>query len=469
MISDLLIIATVFGLTAYIGYRSSKQVKNIDDFTLAGSQLGKLQAGFSMAATEFGGSSLVGTMATCYAVGLAGAWWNWSAVPALILLGVFFAGRIKIPGMVTITDFFEKRYDTKTKKFSTIMHLFETSLQISTQFLVGATALHGMLGIPKTLSIILTVAFVALYTMGGGLIAVVNTDILQFIIVVLSVLISAPIAVHSAGGFSAMRAALPTEFFSFSQYDASTIVSWCFLGMFVYATNQHYVQRLLASKDKATARFSFLFTGGAYVIYGIVIAVIGVAIAVLMPGLEDPNMGYALLIKNYVPAGLRGLILGGLFAASMSTADSMLLSASTIFVNDIYIPLRKKAGKAANDLFAAKVVTLVVSIIACIISIFSENIITLMYISGLFYSTAAFFPLIIGLYWKRANATGAFAAMIATVGIGLFSEFFLAGKVSGMLGMPSNILACLSGFVILIIVSLFTKAPPQEKIDFLRR
>lgn len=76
---DILVIIAVFGLTAYVGYRSSKQVKDIDDFTLAGSKLGKLQAGFSMAATEFGGSSLVGTMAFCYAVGISGAWWSWSA------------------------------------------------------------------------------------------------------------------------------------------------------------------------------------------------------------------------------------------------------------------------------------------------------------------------------------------------------------------------------------------------------
>ena len=112
---DILVIIAVFGLTAYVGYRSSKQVKDIDDFTLAGSKLGKLQAGFSMAATEFGGSSLVGTMAFCYAVGISGAWWSWSAVPALILLGIFFAGKIKLPGMVTITEFFEKRYDKRIR------------------------------------------------------------------------------------------------------------------------------------------------------------------------------------------------------------------------------------------------------------------------------------------------------------------------------------------------------------------
>ena len=179
------------------------------------------------------------------------------------------------------------------------------------------------------------------------------------------------------------------------------------------------------------------------------------------------NMGYAMLIKNYMPAGIRGVILGGLFAASMSTADSILLSASTLFVNDLYIPFKNKRAQKVNELKVIKITTVVVSVLAGIISIFSENIISLMYLSGLFYSTAVFFPLIIGLYCKRINAQGAFAAIASTVAIGIFSELFLAGKAPGILGIPSNIMACSCGFIILVVVSLLTKAPDKEKTEFL--
>ena len=114
-IADLLGVVLIFALIGYVGWRSSRQVRCVDDFTLAGSQLGRIQAGFSMAATEFGGSSLVGAMAFCYTIGLAGAWWDWSAVPALILLGIFFAGKIKIPQLVTVTEFLERRYNRATR------------------------------------------------------------------------------------------------------------------------------------------------------------------------------------------------------------------------------------------------------------------------------------------------------------------------------------------------------------------
>ena len=108
-IADLLGVVAVFAIIGYVGYRSSRQVQSVKDFTLAGNRLGRIQVGFSMAATEFGGSSLIGAMAYCYAIGVAGAWWVWAAVPAMILLGIFFAGKIKLPQMVTVTEFFEWR------------------------------------------------------------------------------------------------------------------------------------------------------------------------------------------------------------------------------------------------------------------------------------------------------------------------------------------------------------------------
>lgn len=465
---DIIAIVVIFAIVGYVGYRSSKQVKDMDDFTLAGSKLGKIQAGFSMAATEFGGSSLIGAMAFCYVSGISGVWWNWSSVPALMILGIFFAGRIKLPGLVTVTDFFGLRYDKKTKNFATVMHLFETGLQISTQFLVGAVALNGIFGISKTVGLIATVLFVMLYTVGGGLIAVVNTDVVQFIVLVISIIVVLPLSIFKAGGMDGLQAALPAEFFSLTEVDAPTILSWCLLGSFVYATNQHYVQRIFASKDTKTARFSFIFTGGCYIVYGLCIAVIGICIAALIPGLSDPNLGYAILVRDYMPAGIRGIVLGGIFAASMSTADSMLLSASTIFVHDIYIPLKKGKTTTDGELRILRIITVLVSLFAMVVSMFADNIISLMYVSGLFYSTAVFLPLIVGLFSRRVNEKGAFAAMISTAVSGLFSEVFLAGKVDGILGMPSNLLALIVGGIVLLSVSLITGKPAPEKTDFLK-
>lgn len=468
-IIDILGILLIFAIIGYVGYRSSRQVKSVDDFTLAGSRLGKIQAGFSMAATEFGGSSLVGAMAFCYTAGVAGAWWDWSAVPALVLLGIFFAGRIRLPRMVTVTDFFERRYSRPTRTLASVMHLLAITTQLCTQFTVGAVALNGVLGVPKTIGLLVSVLFVLLYTMGGGLIAVVNTDVVQFIIIVLSLVVAVPISLARAGGFAGLSQALPAEFLSFGNIDPATVLSWSLFCFFTYATSQHYIQRVFASKDRATARFSFVFTGVAYFVYGLVVAILGVCIVVLLPGLQDPNMGYSLLIKNYMPAGAAGLILGGIFAASMSTADSMLLAASTLFVNDIYEPLIKK-GRAATDkesLHTIRMVTVVICVLSVGVALMMDNIIDIMYLGGLFYSTAVFFPLVIGLVWKRATAPGALISMAAAVVVGLVSQFFLAGRVPGILGLPSNVAAASTSLILFVIISLLTPPPSREKTDFL--
>lgn len=468
-IADIFGVAAMFLIIAFVGWRSSKKVKNINDFTLAGSGLGKIQAGFSMAATEFGGSSLIGAMALCYSIGVAGAWWDWSAVPALIILGLFFAEKIKLPNLVTITDFFEKRYNYPTKLMASFMHILAIATQISAQFMVGAVALNGIFGVPKTVGILISVIFALVYTMSGGLLSVVNTDVVQFIMIIGSILIALPISIYHAGGFEGLATGLQQGFLSFGNIDFKTVISWCLFCFFTYATSQHYIQRVFASKDKSTAKFAFVFTGVMYIIYGLIISLIGVCIVVLIPNLSDPNTGYTMLIKNFMPSGIAGLILGGIFAASMSTADSMILAASTLFVNDIYTPLIAKNKETKNSLVTIRIVTLIVCVVSVIISMFMDNIVDIMYLGGLFYSTSVFFPLIIGMKWRRATAPAAIISIIASVTVGLLAELVFNGSVSGVFSLPSNVLSALTSLIVFIIVSLITKKPDEKKLEFLNQ
>ena len=422
-----------------------------------------------MAATEFGGSSLIGAMALCYSIGVAGAWWDWSAVPALIILGLFFAEKIKLPNLVTITDFFEKRYNYPTKLMASFMHILAIATQISAQFMVGAVALNGIFGVPKTVGILISVVFALVYTMSGGLLSVVNTDVVQFIMIIGSILIALPISIYHAGGFEGLAAGLEQVFLSFGNIDYKTVISWCLFCFFTYATSQHYIQRVFASKDKSTAKFAFVFTGVMYIIYGLIISLIGVCIVVLIPNLSDPNTGYTMLIKNFMPSGIAGLILGGIFAASMSTADSMILAASTLFVNDIYTPLIAKNKEAKNSLVTIRIVTLIVCVVSVIISMFMDNIVDIMYLGGLFYSTSVFFPLIIGMKWRRATAPAAIISIIASVTVGLLAELVFNGSVSGVFSLPSNVLSALTSLIVFIIVSLMTKKPDEKKLEFLNQ
>ena len=186
-----------------------------------------------------------------------------------------------------------------------------------------------------------------------------------------------------------------------------------------------------------------------------------------MPGISDSNTVYALMIKDVMPPGVAGLVLGGVFAASMSTADSYLMAGTSLFINDIYRPISGGLKSDRQVLKMSRFMTSAICFGSLIIATYIDSLIDIVYLGGLFYSTSVFFPMILGVFWKRANAVGAFAGILASLVVGLSAEFLLTDMTSGLLSLPSNILSALSGLVVMILISLMTKAPEKEKIEFI--
>ncbi|MCH4887890.1 sodium:solute symporter family protein [Acidaminobacter sp. JC074] len=457
----------VFVAILYIGVKSTSKVKNSDDYLLAGKSLNKVQAGFSLAATDLGGSGLIGASAYCYTVGISGSWWNLCAVPAFILLGIFLIRRLRPLAIATGPEFLEKRYDKKSRIIASVMQICAIVAGLSAQFLVGAVALNVLMDVPMQVGLIISVAVVILYTMGGGLIAVVNTDIFQFIILVGSVIVAVPLALVKAGGLDTVVASLPAEYFSMGELGFWTPVSWICLCLFLYTTQQTYLQRVFAAKDTSTAVFAYVFTGVIYIFYGLAVGFIGVIMASMMPGIVDANTVYAVMIESVMPPGLAGVVLGGVFAASMSTADSYLMAGTSLFINDIYTPLFGKDKEDKQMLLHSRILTVVICLGSLILANFVQNLIDMVYLAGLFYSTSVFFPIILGVFWKRTNATGAFSGIIASLIVGFSVEYIFADVTTGILSLPSNILSALSGLIVMVLVSLMTKKPAEEKVKFL--
>ncbi len=466
-ILDILGVGIIFVAVIYIGYYSTKKVDSSEDFLLAGRNLGKIQAGFSMAASDLGGSGLIGASAYCYSIGLSGAWWNWCATPAFIVLGIWLVSKLRPLAICTGPEFLEKRYNKESRVIASVMQICSVVAALSAQFLVGAVALNVLAGIPKSVGLAISVGLVILYTMGGGLIAVVNTDVFQFIILVGSVLVSVPLAMAKAGGLGAIKEALPPEFFSIGELGAWVPISWILMCFFMYSTQQAFLQRIFASKDVKTAKFAYVFAGATYGLYGLAVGLIGITMAVLIPGLEDSNTVFAMMVKTVLPPGIAGIVLGGIFAASMSTADSFLMAGTTLFINDIYKTFINKNASDTRVLWMSRAVTFVICVGGVVMASLMNNLINIIYLGGLFYSTSVFFPLVLGVFWKRANGKGALACILISLAVGLFAEFVLKGKATGFLGLPSNILAAIAGLVTIVVVSWVTKKPSKEKISFI--
>ncbi len=456
--------ALVFVGLVCVGYFSAKKVKKSDDFLLADRKLNKIQAAFSVAASDFGGSGLIGACALCYSIGLSGAWWNWSGAPAFLLLGIFLVSKLRPLTLATASEFMEMRYNKSTRLITTVMQICALIPTLSAQYLVGAVALESLFGIPFTYGLIISVILVLTYTALGGLTSVANTDVYNFCILIGSVSIAVPLMLMEAGGIDAVMEAAPASFFSVGELGVMDPLSWIFMSLFMFGTQQVYLQRVFAAKNVGTAKFAYLFTSGAYVIYGFLVAIIGITMSILMPGLEDKNTAYSLMIGNYLPAGLAGIGLGGIFAASLSSADSTLLAGTTLFVNDVYKPYFAKNKDDKHILWISRFATILICIGGVLLAQVMENLIDIIYVGGLFYSAAVFFPLMMGVYWKRGNGTGALVGILLGLAVGVIVEFALGGK---FMGIPSNMLAAGASILGLVLGSLFTAPPSQDKLKCL--
>ena len=427
---DYLVLAMTVAGILIVGYRSSAKGGDTEGFLTANHSLNRIQAGFSLAATDIGGSAIIATVGYCYTVGLAGVWWDMAAVPAFLLVGLFLAKRFNQLGGNTVPGFLSRRYSPGTGRFAALMHLCSYMAALSAQFTISCVMLQSLTGVDTRLSLIISMVLVVALT-SGGLKTVVNTDAFLFGIIILSLVCCVAFILRGTGGMEEITAQLPEGFLSLGAIGVKQPLSWAFLCFLSYSTSQGYIQRMSAAKDEKTAQFSAFFTAGFYLFISLLLGLVGIAAYKVMPGIEDTNTVYPLVLMKYMPQGLLGLSVAGIFAATISTATSLLHAMTTIFVKDI-LP----EGKGSYVWTKGSVV--VFALASLVISLFSSNIINVLYVSGLFYSTSVFLPMALGMKWEWFTARAAFLSMAGTVCLSLLWEKY-ALQLPGFLGMiPSN-------------------------------
>ncbi|MEA4846763.1 MAG: sodium:solute symporter family protein [Clostridiaceae bacterium] len=458
---DYVIFIGMIVVTGLVGVLSSKKVKNADEYIMANRSLNKLQTGFSMAATDFGGSALVVAIGYCYISGFGGIWWNLAAAPAFLFVGLYLAKKLNRLQSKTVPDYLGIRYSPGCKLLSGSMHFLANIALLSTQFTISTATFAVITGFNPTITLVFVTLLVVGLTMMGGLRAVVNTDATLFVFIVASVIACLILSVSKAGGLAGIFVSLPEGFTSIGSIGFAKPISWILMCIFSYSTNQNYVQRMLASKDENTASFSALFTAGFYVVISVALGLIGMAAHILMPGLNDMNSIFPKLIMQYFPAGLIGLGVAGVLAATISTASSILHSATTLFVSDIYKELNR--GKKDASLTNSRITTLCISLGALVLSIVAKNIVELIYIASLFYSTSVFFPLLIGMNSTKVTARGAMVSIIGAVLSGLVWELFIFNKINLLGAIPSNLISVFISLALLLYVSRLDRESEKRR------
>ena len=302
------------------------------------------------------------------------------------------------------------------------------------QILVSALLLSALFDLSIAQSSIIITAVFAIYTMMGGLWAVVWTDALQYVVLMAGVIIAVVLALNAVGGVDGLHANLPKEHFSFGELGLWTPLAWGALALYSYGVDQAYVQRALAAKDAATARFAYIFTGCNYVIFGGCVAILGLTAAVLVPGLESQDEALPQLVVQVLPEGVRALIMTAVMAATMSTSSSFLAGASSMAIQDLYEPIFGKGASEERQVFHSRVVTAVLAAASLIISLVFPGVVSLVVFATLVAPAAIFIPFIMSIFWEKTPTGAGFWAILVSAIAGCTAQIFWYEQVDGWLG-----------------------------------
>ena len=421
---DILVFTIYVGIVLGIGKYWSSRVQSAEEFHLCGRNLGKIPASLSLAATEFSGSGLIGGAGLVYAIGIAGIFWNYAAIPAYILIGIFIAPHLRRLQMSTIPEYIGTAFGVDTQRLTAVLEIVEAVAFVAVQILVSALLLSALFDISVVHSSIIITAAFAIYTMMGGLWAVVWTDALQYVVLMVGIIVAMWLSWDAVGGMAGLEANLPETHFDIAQLGFWTPLAFAALAMYSYGVDQAYMQRALAAKDPETARFAYIFTGCNYVVFGAIVAGLGLCAAALLPGLPLQDQALPELVNQVLPEGVRALIMTAIIAATMSTSSSFLAAASSLAIHDLYEPMFGKNADDKHQVLHSRVVTLILAIASLIISLLVPEVIDLVIFATLVAPAAIFVPFMMAVFWKNTPRSAGFWAILIAAIIGSAAQYY---------------------------------------------
>jgi SSS family transporter len=443
-----------------IGYWSSKRIKNLADFLVAGRRLPFYLALATLFATWFGAGSCMGASGTAYEEGILGVIADpFAAGVALILAGLFYVALLRRLELLTVTDIFGRYYSKNSEICASLLMVPVYIGWLGCQIVALGYIANILTGIDKIAGIVIGAGIVLLYTFAGGMWAVTLTDFIQVIILVAGLLTIFPIVLNNIGGFEVLVNETPREFWHFFpkgggyQGWMAYAGQWMLMGLGCIV-GQDLIQRSLASKTESIAKHSAVWAGVAYIVIGFIPIFLGFAGRIIMPGLADPELVIPNLAMQFLPPFLLILFIGALFAAIMSSADSSLLAATSLTTNNIILRLFPNT-KEKNILPLARVVTVVVTVISMLVALKAQQIYDLMVNSWATLFVGILVPVTAALYWKKANTAAAWASMLlgtATwlgyiiIKTGALQEspvFYVAAVYGGIVSLVSYVVVAL--------------------------
>jgi SSS family transporter len=446
-----------------IGIWASKRTGTTDNFIVAGRKMPLWIASATLAATWFGGGTILGAAGAAYEDGLLGVIPDpFGASLVFFLVGFFFVRMFRRLRLYTVIDFFENRYG-KTAATIAAAGLIISNIGWTAGLLVAfGLVFQSLTGIPMEVGILAGAIVVFVYTVAGGLWAVALTDLVQIILVAIGLIMLLVVVLIDVGGWGAIAPRLPAGTFriipAVNTWEVwlNYLRAWLIFGL-ADMMAQTLLQRAFAARSEQVAQNSFYLAGASYLALGMVPAMLGIIAGATMPGIvETESVIPELALAHLHPIAI-AIFVGALIAAVMSSADSALLASASIFSINI-LPLVKRAPDDRAKLLATRIAVPVFGSIAVFVALEVQAVYDLIQDANIVILAVVIAPFILGIWWKKANRTGALAAMavgfLTWLGTLLFAP-----------ALPGDMLGLITCMITMVLVAAFTqKSDPPEPL-----
>src|ERR1700726_998057 len=486
----LVIIAIYFVMVFGIGFYFSRKGRTSEDYFLAGRNIGWFAIGASLFVSNISTEHFIGLAGSGATSGLAAGNFEWQASCILLLLGWVFVPFYLRSNVFTMPEFLERRFNRNCAMYlasiSIIAYIFT---KISVHLYAAAIVLERVVGWNQWTAAIILVVATGIYTIAGGLAAVIYTDLVQTIILLLGALALTLIGLDKVGGFAGLRAVIPDSYFHMFRPATDSEFPWTgivfgapILGIWYWCTDQVIVQRVLSAKDEGHAKAATIFAGFLKILPVFMLVLPGIIAFALFPEqVKKPDFAYPTLVLNLLPVGLVGLVMAALLAAVMGAMSSVFNSASTLVTLDFYKKIRPQASERQLVNFG-RVATGMMVLLGLLWVPFIGYISSQLYIY--LQSVQAYISppitacFILGILWPRLNGAGSITSLLTGFVLGATRFILELADRAGGSHFQSPVIRWLIDMnflhyaifmfvicsVVLISVSLTTPAPDRKRL-----
>jgi len=448
-----------------VGVYASKKNDTAADFIVAGRRMPMFLCTATIIATWFGGGTMMGSSGAAYDDGLLGVIADpFGSSLALILIGLFFARFYRRLRLMTFVELVEQRLGKTAASVTTFTHVVSSIGWVAGSLLTFGLIFESLTGTPMFVGVVAGAMVVVVYTVIGGLWAVALTDSIQVSIILIGVIVLFVVVLIDGGGWGTISAQIPDDAFRILPLENTSerwlnyLRMWFIFGL-ADINSQSLLGRAMAAKSERVAQNSFYFAGFGYFAFAMIPVTLGIIGSVTMPGLPNSESVIPALALQHLHPVFVAVFVGAILAAIMSTCDSALHAVASL-VSRIFLPLVHKNPSDALTLKVARYSIPAVALLGIFIALKGRDIYDIMVDSNILALTATTIPVLMVVWWSKANRIGALSAMVCG-----FLTWLVARSLAPEL--PGDLIGMGVCLIVMVVVSLATQKidPPKPARD----